>query len=148
MTQKLIRPGWPKPPPDGTIGGPHAGAERCTGRSTLFLMQADIILAWTLDLTSAGCLHEWHVQGDGDRHPLHFVESLSLASAGEGRQATGFSNERQNSLTIAEPDPVQAIAAYQTGGDVYQRGLPHEKNTLSYPLKLVTWQRGAPKCIA
>jgi len=41
-------------------------------------------LAWTLDLTRTGSLHEWHVRGDGDHHALHFVDTVIAASAGEG----------------------------------------------------------------
>ena len=139
MTQKLIAVALT---PDGTIA-PHAG--RALHWQVYAVSDAaDIILAWTLDLTSAGCLHEWHVQGDGDRHPLHFVDIAIAASAGEGVRQRLQQRETEL-LTIAEPDPVQAIAAYQTG--TLPAGLPHEKNTLSYPLNWSLATR-APKCIA
>ncbi|NJM97031.1 MAG: nitrogen fixation protein [Phormidesmis sp. RL_2_1] len=81
-------------------------------------------LAWTLDLTRFGCLHEWHVRGDGNRHPLHYVDIAIAASAGEGvrrrlqQRATAL-------LTTREVNPERAIAAYLDGN--LPEGLPHEK---------------------
>ena len=139
MTQKLIAVALT---PDGTIA-PHAG--RALHWQVYAVSDAaDIILAWTLDLTSAGCLHEWHVQGDGDRHPLHFVDIAIAASAGEGVRQRLQQRETEL-LTIAEPDPVQAIAAYPNR-DVTS-GFAPRKNTLSYPLNWSLATR-APKCIA
>ncbi|NJL02217.1 MAG: nitrogen fixation protein [Spirulinaceae cyanobacterium SM2_1_0] len=85
---------------------------------------ADPCLAWTLDLTHFGCLHEWHVRGDGDRHPLHFVDLAIAASAGEGVRRR--LQERETALlTTSETDPEKAIAAYRSGN--LPAGLPHEK---------------------
>ena len=81
-------------------------------------------LAWTLDLTNSGCLHEWHVQGDGNRHPLHFVDIAIAASAGEGVRRR-LQERNTELLTTSEANPERAVAAYRTG--TLPAGLPHEK---------------------
>ncbi|MBE9103274.1 NifB/NifX family molybdenum-iron cluster-binding protein [Vacuolonema iberomarrocanum] len=85
---------------------------------------ADPSLSWTLDLTRFGCLHEWHVRGDGNRHPLHFVDIAIAASAGEGVRRRLQQRETEL-LTTSEPNPEKAIAAYLSGN--LPEGLPHEK---------------------
>lgn len=81
-------------------------------------------LSWTLELTRFGCLHEWHVRGDGDRHPLHFVDIAIAASAGEGVRRR--LQERETTLlTTSEVNPEKAIMAYLDGN--LPEGLPHEK---------------------
>ena len=94
-------------------------------------------LAWTLDLTNSGCLHEWHVQGDGNRHPLHFVDIAIAASAGEGvRRRLQERNTELiqvlvvNRLLLEQADAEEIsknpeVAAYRTG--TLPAGLPHEK---------------------
>ena len=79
MTEKLLAVAVTQ---DGTLAA-HAGRAL---RWQVYVVPeaADISLAWTLDLTKTGCLHEWHVRGEGDRHPLHFVDIAIAASAGEG----------------------------------------------------------------
>ncbi len=79
-------------------------------------------LVWTLDLTRFGCLHEWHVRGDGNRHPLHFVDIAMAASAGEGVRRRLQERETEL-LTTREPNPETAIAAYLDGNLL--EGLPH-----------------------
>lgn len=81
-------------------------------------------LAWTLDLTNFGCLHEWHVRGDGNRHPLHFVDIAIAASAGEGVRQK-LQQRKTELLTTSEENPEKAIAAYLDGK--LPEGLPHEK---------------------
>lgn len=107
---------------DGTIA-PHAGRAL---RWNVYVVsdEADPSLAWTLDLTSTGCLHEWHVHGDGDRHPLHFVDIAIAASAGEGVRRRLLQRDT-DLLTTSEANPEQAIKGYQTG--TLPEGLPHEK---------------------
>ncbi len=39
---------------------------------------------WQICLSQAGSLHEWHVRGEGDRHPLHYVDRVIVRSAGLG----------------------------------------------------------------
>ncbi|MEO0406711.1 MAG: nitrogen fixation protein [Cyanobacteria bacterium P01_A01_bin.135] len=80
-------------------------------------------LVWTLDLTRFGCLHEWHVTGDGDRHPPHFVDLAIAASAGEGVRRR-LQQRQTTLLTTSEPDPQKAIAAHLAGN--LPEGLPHE----------------------
>ena len=100
----------------------HAG--RALHWQVYVMTETDITLAWSLDLTDMGCLHEWHVRGDGNRHPLHYVDIAIAGSAGEG--VTRRLKERHTVLvTTAETDPVEAIAAYRT--DTLPAGLPHEE---------------------
>jgi hypothetical protein len=119
MAEQLIAVAVTK---DGTIAA-HAG------RALLWQVysvadEADPSLAWTLDLTRFGCLHEWHVRGDGNRHPLHFVDIAIAASAGEGVRQN-LQQRQTELLTTSEPNPEKAIAAY-LGGNLPE-GLPHEK---------------------
>jgi hypothetical protein len=118
MTKKLIAVAVT---PDGTIA-PHAG--RALHWQVYAVADTATTLAWTLDLTSTGCLHEWHIHDDGNRHPLHSVDVAIAASAGEGVRRR-LQQRDTELLTTAEPNPLQAIAAYQTG--TLPAGLPHEK---------------------
>ncbi len=107
---------------DGSIA-PHAG------RASRWLVyvagnEAEASLAWTLDLTEIGSLHEWHVRGDGNRHPLHYVDVAIAGSAGEGVKLNLL--ERNTELhTTSETSPLKAVAAYLAGELV--DGLPHEE---------------------
>jgi hypothetical protein len=107
---------------DGTIAS-HAGRAL---RWNVYVVPEDTDpnLAWTLDLTNTGCLHEWHVNGDGNRHPLHFVDIAIAASAGEGVQRR-LQERNTELLTTSEAKPEKAIAGYRTG--TLPAGLPHEK---------------------
>jgi predicted Fe-Mo cluster-binding NifX family protein len=107
---------------DGIIA-PHAG-RALQWRVYTVSDKADPCLAWTLDLTSCGCLHEWHVRGDGNRHPLHFVDIAIAASAGEGVRQK-LQQRKTELLTTSEENPEKAIAAYLDGK--LPEGLPHEK---------------------
>ncbi|EDX87475.1 hypothetical protein S7335_5185 [Synechococcus sp. PCC 7335] len=107
---------------DGTIAA-HAG-RALQWQVYAILGEAAPCLAWTLDLTRFGCLHEWHVRGDGDRHPLHFVDIAVAASAGEGVRRRLQQRETEL-ITTREADPIQAITAYLEGS--LPKGLPHEK---------------------
>lgn len=80
-------------------------------------------LVWTLDLTAMGCLHEWHVRGDGNRHPLHFVDIAIAASAGEGVRRR-LDQRNTELLTTTETNPERAVEAYRAG--TLAEGLPHE----------------------
>lgn len=87
-------------------------------------------LAWMLDLTEMGCLHEWHVRGDGNRHPLHYVDVAIAGSAGEG--VTRRLGERNTELlTTAASSPEQALTAWQAGS--LPAGLPHEEQACLHP---------------
>ncbi|MGA0198596.1 MAG: NifB/NifX family molybdenum-iron cluster-binding protein [Prochlorotrichaceae cyanobacterium] len=86
--------------------------------------------AWTLELNNVSCLHEWHVRGDGNRHPLHFVDVAIAASAGEGVRRR--LQERNTQLfTTSETDPQKAVADYQAG--TLAEGLPHEAQACLHP---------------
>lgn len=107
---------------DGNIA-PHAG------RASKWMVYAvndesGASLAWTLDLTEIGCLHEWHLRGDGNRHPLHSVDVAIAASAGEG-VIRRLAERNTELVTTAETSPLKALEAYRTGS--LAGGLPHEE---------------------
>ncbi len=118
MTEKLVAVAVAK---DGSIAA-HAG-RALRWRVYVVSDEADASLAWTLDLTDIGCLHEWHVRGDGNRHPLHFVDIAIAASAGEGVRRR-LQQRNTELLTTIETNPDKAVEAYRTGNLV--EGLPHE----------------------
>ncbi|MEM9006426.1 MAG: nitrogen fixation protein [Cyanobacteria bacterium P01_F01_bin.86] len=119
MTEKLVAVAITD---NGSIA-PHAGRALQWQVYTVADTSA-ISLAWTLDLTQIGCLHEWHVRGEGNRHPLHFVDIAIAASAGEGVRRR--LQERETTLlTTSEANPEKAVAAYLRGN--LPEGLPHEK---------------------
>jgi len=111
---------------DGSIAD-HAG------RASKWLVYAvnnepEARLAWTLELTDMGSLHEWHVRGDGNRHPLHYVDVAIAGSAGEGVKQRLL--ERNTVvLTTRETSPQQAVAAYRLGKLAEE--LPHEEQACS-----------------
>jgi hypothetical protein len=111
---------------DGSIAA-HAG------RASKWLVyvvnnEPEARLAWTLELTDIGSLHEWHVRGDGNRHPLHYVDVAIAGSAGEGVKQRLL--ERNTLvLTTRETSPQQALVAYRLGK--LAEGLPHEEQACS-----------------
>ncbi|MDD1620330.1 MAG: nitrogen fixation protein [Methylococcaceae bacterium] len=107
---------------DGDIA-PHAG---WASKWMVYVAGDDIgvSLAWTLELTRIGSLHEWHVRGEGDRHPLHDVDVAIAGSAGEGVKRRLF--ERNTELvTTTETSPLRAVEAYRAGK--LGAGLAHEE---------------------
>ena len=107
---------------DGCIA-PHAGR---APRWMIYVVnkESGASLAWTLDLTDIGSLHEWHVRGDGERHPLHHVDVAIAGSAGEGVKRRLF--ERNTALiTTIETDPYKAVEAYRFGELAGE--LPHDE---------------------
>ncbi|MEO0804479.1 MAG: nitrogen fixation protein [Cyanobacteria bacterium J06642_2] len=119
MTEKLVAVAVTD---DGSIA-PHAG-RALRWRVYVVADETEASLAWTLDLTQTGCLHEWHVRGDGNRHPLHFVDIVLAASAGEGVRRR-LQQRNTELLTTIKMHPDKAIAAYQAGN--LPEGLPHEE---------------------
>jgi predicted Fe-Mo cluster-binding NifX family protein len=71
-------------------------------------------LAWTLDLTEIGSLHEWHLRGNGNRHPLHSVDVAIAGSAGDG-VIRRLAERNTELVTTTETSPLKAIAAYLAG---------------------------------
>lgn len=120
MTEQLVAVAVTK---EGSLAA-HAG-RALQWQVYVVVDEAEMTLAWTLDLTQTGCLHEWHVRGEGDRHPLHFVDIALAASAGEGVRRR-LQQRDTELLTTSEPDPKKAIAAYLSGN--LPAGLPHEKS--------------------
>lgn len=119
MTEKLVAVAVTN---DGNIAA-HAG-RALRWRVYVVSDEAESSLAWTLDLTNVGCLHEWHVRGDGNRHPLHYIDTAIAASAGAGVQRR-LQQRNTELLTTSEPNPDKAIEAYQAGN--LPEGLPHEE---------------------
>ena len=118
MTEKLVAVAVTN---DGSIAA-HAG-RALRWRVYVVSDEADASLAWILDLTKMGCLHEWHIRGEGNRHPLHFVDTAIAASAGEGVRRR-LQQRDTELLTTIEENPDKAVKAYQTGNLV--EGLPHK----------------------
>ena len=107
---------------NGTVS-PHAGR---AARWQVYAVNggSEPQLVWSLELTPGGSLHEWHVNGDGNRHPLHGVDVAIVKSAGEG--VTRRLAERDTILvTTSEPDPVTAIKLYLD--DRLPPGQPHDE---------------------
>jgi predicted Fe-Mo cluster-binding NifX family protein len=107
---------------DGKIA-PHAGR---ASRWMVYVVANESVAshAWTLDLTEIGSLHEWHVRGDGNRHPLHYVDVAIAGSAGEGVKQRLFERNTEL-LTTSETSAHNAVEAYLAGK--LSVGLPHEE---------------------
>ena len=107
---------------DGTLS-PHAG------RALHWQVYASTednkpVLAWELNLTDTGCLHEWHVRADNSRHPLHSVDIAIAGSGGAG--VTRRLAERDTQLIgTAEKSPYQAVTDYLAG--TLAPGRPHSE---------------------
>ncbi|MDK2777703.1 MAG: nitrogen fixation protein [Pseudomonadota bacterium] len=71
-------------------------------------------LVWTLQLSKAGNLHEWHQGSDDPRHPLYGVDVAIAASAGSG-VTRRLAEHGTRLLTTIETDPLQAIRDYLAG---------------------------------
>ncbi|MDP2200380.1 MAG: nitrogen fixation protein [Methylicorpusculum sp.] len=119
MTEKLIALAVGD---DGNLA-PHAGRAL---RWMVYVVSdaTEPSLAWTLDLTDAGSLHEWHVRGDGNRHPLHYVDVAIAGSAGDGVKRN-LLQRNTTLLTTVETLPINALEVYRTG--VLTEGLPHQE---------------------
>jgi hypothetical protein len=107
---------------DGSIA-PHAG-RALQWQVYVVPEEAEPSLAWTLNLTNTGSLHEWHVRDEGGCHPLHCMDVAIAASAGEGVRRR-LQQRNTELLTTAEPNPAKAIAAFKAG--TLPAGLPHKK---------------------
>ncbi|BBL59069.1 NifB/NifX family molybdenum-iron cluster-binding protein [Methylomonas koyamae] len=110
MAQKIIAVAVNQ---DGTIAA-HAG--RAATWQVYAADESGAELAWTLDLTEFGSLHEWHVRGDGNRHPLHY---------GCGGVIRRLAERNTELVTTSETWPQQAIATYLAGK--LAAGLPHDE---------------------
>ena len=117
MTEKLIALAVGD---DGNLA-PHAGRAL---RWLVYVVSdaSEPSLAWTLDLTDAGSLHEWHVRGDGNRHPLHYVDVVIAGSAGDGVKRN-LLQRNTTLLTTVETLPLNALEAYRAGN--LTEDLPH-----------------------
>lgn len=107
---------------DGNIA-PHAGrASRWLIYATNSAMDTELV--WTLELTSGGSLHEWHVRDDGSRHPLHYVDTAIAGSAGDG-VIQRLAERHTELLTTTEQNPLKAVKDCMAGK--LAEGLPHEE---------------------
>lgn len=117
---------------DDTGGiAPHAGrARRWQVYATSGEPATAPELVWELTLSASGCLHEWHVRGDGNRHPLHSVDIAIAGSGGEGviRRLA----ERHTTLVgTAATEPRQAVQDYLAG--TLLPGRPHAETECLQP---------------
>lgn len=112
---------------DGTVS-PHAGRALCW---QVYAIDGDApVRVWDLTLTEAGCLHEWHVRGDGNRHPLHGVDIAIAGSGGDG--VSRRLAERQTTLvTTAEKNPLKAVTDYLNG--TLTEGAGHDESQCLNP---------------
>lgn len=103
---------------------PHAGRALTWEVYVSSEAQPEPTLCWEINLSETGCLHEWHVRPDNQRHPLHSVDVAIAISGGEGVKRR---LEERNTLLVetAETDPVQAVLAYIKG--TLQPGLGHDE---------------------
>ncbi|GAB1257778.1 hypothetical protein NBRC116494_22800 [Aurantivibrio plasticivorans] len=106
---------------DGTVS-PHAGRAETW---KVYAVEGDKPEhVWDIHVDPPGSLHEWHVRGDGNRHPVHGVDVAIAGSAGEG--VTRRLAERDTQLvTTAEKNPEKAVIDYLEGN--LAAGLPHEE---------------------
>ncbi|MGB1091582.1 MAG: NifB/NifX family molybdenum-iron cluster-binding protein [Oceanobacter sp.] len=92
---------------------PHAGRAHCW---KVYAVEAggEPALAWTLNFTDCGSMHEWHVRDDPSRHPLHSVDVAIVGSAGEGvtRRLKAHNTEL---VTTDEEDSLAAVLKYLRG---------------------------------
>lgn len=96
---------------DGSLS-PHAG------RALRWLVYAvengNVEEVWRINLTAPGCLHEWHVRGDGNRHPLHSVDVALAGSGGDG-VIRRLAERGTQLVATAETNPLAAVNAYLSG---------------------------------
>lgn len=69
---------------------------------------------WDIQLSETGCLHEWHVRGDGERHPLHRIDVAIARSGGEG-VTRRLAARGTKLITTRETDPDTAVNHYLRG---------------------------------
>ena len=96
---------------DGKLS-PHAGRALRWVVYAVEANQAEEV--WQIQLTECGCLHEWHVRGDGNRHPLHSVDIALAGSGGEG-VIRRLAERGTQLVATAETDPKLALAHYLDG---------------------------------
>ncbi len=101
---------------------PHAG--RAVHWNVYVVSNGQPELVWSIHLSKTGSLHEWHVRGDGNRHPLHGVDIALCGSAGEG-VARRLAERGTTLVATSESDPITAITAYLNS--TLAPGLPHEE---------------------
>ncbi|WP_428240012.1 NifB/NifX family molybdenum-iron cluster-binding protein [Gynuella sp.] len=107
---------------NGTIS-PHAGK---TVRWQVYIVtagQAAPQPVWSLELSRASSLHEWHVQHEDLPHPLHAVNVAIVQSAGAGVTQRLAAHDTKL-LTTTESDPLTAVRLYLEGE--LPPGQPHD----------------------
>lgn len=107
--------------PDGTIA-PHAG-RALHWRLYDIWPGGRIRPVSTLSLDAHACLHEWHVCAQPERHPLHEVDVVIAASAGDG-VIRRLGERHVRVITTAAPYPDRAVTEFLQG--TLPAGLPHE----------------------
>ena len=90
----------------------HAG--RALDWQVFSIEDNEPLLVWVINLHPLGCLHEWHVRGDGNRHPLHDIDIAIAASAGEG-VIQRLAERNTQLITTSEKSPFKAVKDYLAG---------------------------------
>ncbi|MYM62501.1 nitrogen fixation protein [Pseudomaricurvus sp. HS19] len=124
--------------PNGQLS-PHAGRAR---HWRVFALPSSASIpepVWEIALTSSGTLHEWHVRGDGNRHPLHSVDIAIAGSAGDG-VIRRLADREVQLITTAETDPMLALTGYLRGD--LPAGGGHDESTCLDPHNHQTRQAG------
>lgn len=103
---------------------PHAGRALCWEVYVTTEAEPEPTLCWEIHLSETGCLHEWHVRPDNERHPLHGVDVAIAASGGDGVKRR-LAERNTELVETAETDPLQAVLNYIEGS--LKPGLGHDE---------------------
>ncbi|MFT3931162.1 MAG: NifB/NifX family molybdenum-iron cluster-binding protein [Spongiibacteraceae bacterium] len=85
----------------------------------------DPMEVYTLELADDACLHEWHVQEFPERHPLHGLDVVIAASAGDG-VIRRLKERGVECVTTAVEFPLPAVQGYLK--NALSSGLPHNEH--------------------
>lgn len=124
MTTPLIAVAIQK---DGSIS-PHAG--RALYWRVFAVDGTNPEMVWEITMTDGGCLHEWHVRNDGNRHPLHSVDVAIAGSGGDG-VIRRLAERNTKLVATTETDPLKAVRNYMEG--TLASGAPHNDDDCLNP---------------
>lgn len=108
MTQQLVAVAVTD---EGEVS-PHAG--RALNWHVYAIHEGKPQFSWALTLSEAGCLHEWHVQQDPERHPLHAVDIAIAGSGGDGVKRQ-LQQRKTQLVETAECNVIEAINHFVAG---------------------------------
>lgn len=108
---------------DGKIAG-HAGRAHYWQIYDVW-PDREPVEVYTLELADDACQHEWHVQEFPERHPLHGLDVVIAASAGDG-VIRRLQERGVTCVTTAEAMPLQAVQSFLANS--LAPGLPHNEH--------------------